>query len=111
MGWEMRGKRSYYYRTIREKKGGWRRSYFGTGPIGRLAAAADALRRAERQDHVAAQRTARSRLKEAIAQTIELHRGCELLASAVLLLSGFHRPARHGWRPWRHGRKVLGQTL
>jgi hypothetical protein len=107
MAWEMRGKRAYYYRTFREKKGGWRRSYFGTGPIGRLAAAADALRRAEREDYAAAQRTARSRLKEAIAQTIELHCGCELLASAVLLLAGFHRPARHAWRIWRRGRKAL----
>ena len=108
MGWEKRGKQSFYYRTVR-KNGGWRRLYYGAGPLGRLAAATDALRRAEHQEYRTAQRTARSRLKEAISQTLALRRGCELLTSAVLVLAGFHRPDRHAWRIWRRGRKALQQ--
>jgi hypothetical protein len=106
MAWEKRGERSYFYRTIRHG-GGWRRVYYGTGPVGQFAAEVDALRRAENQAFVAAAQTARARLEEVISQTLELQRGCELLTSAVLFLAGYHRASRHRWRPWRHGRNAL----
>jgi hypothetical protein len=46
MAWEKRGERSYFYRTNRQGDG-WRRVYYGTGPVGQFAAEVDALRRAE----------------------------------------------------------------
>jgi hypothetical protein len=106
MAWEKRGERSYFYRTIRQGEG-WHRIYYGTGPVGQFAAEVDALRRAENKAFVNAAQTARARLEEVITQTRELQRGCALLTSAVLLMAGYHRASRHGWRPWRNGRKAL----
>jgi hypothetical protein len=49
MGWETRGGRGWYY-TRSEKRGGKViREYGGGGSVGELAAAADALQRAQRQ--------------------------------------------------------------
>jgi hypothetical protein len=106
MAWERRGERAYFYRTIRQD-GGWRRVYYGTGPVGQFAAEVDALRRAENRAYVTAAQAARARLEEVITQTLELQRGCALFTSAVLLMAGYHRASRHRWRPWRNGRKAL----
>ena len=106
MAWEKRGERSYFYRTNRQGDG-WRRVYYGTGPVGQFAAEVDALRRAENQAFATAAQAARAHLEEVITQTRELQRGCALLTSAVLLQAGYHRASRHRWRPWRHGRNAL----
>ncbi len=106
MAWEKRGKRTYYYRCIRSE-GKVKKVYYGTGPVGRVAANIDAVRRAERQAAQQAMKVQADRLDAAVALTRELGRACELLTAATLLAAGFHRPSRHPWRRWRHGRKVL----
>ena len=106
MAWQKRGKRAYYYHSVRQG-GRVRRVYHGTGPTGQLAAAVDALRRAERQAEEAARRTAKGQLDVAVALMRDLSRGCEVLAAGTLLAAGFHRPSRHCWRPWRYGRRAL----
>jgi hypothetical protein len=107
--WEKRGDRTYFYRTIRSE-GRVRKLYYGTGPVGQLAAEVDALGRTERKAEKETLRAARVRLDAAMFMTQQLSRVCELLAAASLLTAGFHRPARHAWRRWRHGRKALGNT-
>jgi hypothetical protein len=106
MAWEKYGERRYYYRSVR-RDGQVKKLYYGAGPTGQLAAAVDALRRAERQAEEAVRRAARDRLDAALALTRDLSRGCELLAAATLLAAGLHRPSRHPWRIWRDGHKVL----
>jgi hypothetical protein len=102
MAWEQgpRGQK-YYTRTLRA--GGRRvRQYLGSGPQAQAAAAADALRRAERQAQAAACRRERDRLREADGLVLELFEMANLVASAALVASGHHR---HGgeWRAKRHG--------
>jgi hypothetical protein len=106
MAWEKRRERSYYYRTVRQD-GKFKRLYYGAGPVGNLAAQVDALRMAERRAEQEARRAAREQLERASALTVAFHRECEMLAAATLLLAGFHRSARHFWRRWRHGRRII----
>jgi hypothetical protein len=106
MAWEKRGARTYFYRSVR-CDGKVKKLYYGSGPTGRLAANADALRRAERVAAEQALRAAKDQLNEAVRLTHELNRCCDLLAAAMLLAAGFHRPGRHTWRRWRNGRRTL----
>jgi hypothetical protein len=96
MAWEVRGGRRYYTRS---RKAGGRvvRTYVGAGAAGELAAAADALRRANRRAAAQAVRAERERLEEAARPLRELGRLCGLLVHAALAREGFHR---HGgeWR-------------
>jgi hypothetical protein len=106
MAWEKRGGRTYFYRSVREG-GRVKKLYYGTGEVGKLAAEVDARRRAGRKVEEDARKRRKDQLDTAIAMTHELARGCELLASAALLLAGYHRGQRHRWRPWRDGRRKL----
>ena len=96
MGWEVRGARRYYTRTS-WVRGGFVRTYVGAGAVGELAAAADALRRANRRAATAAARAERERLGAAARPLKELGRLCGLLTQAALTSRGYHR---HGgeWR-------------
>ena len=96
MAWEARGGRRYYTRT-RKVQGRFVRSYIGGGAAGELAAAADALRRANRRAATAAARAERERLGAAARPLKELGRLCGLLTQAALTSRGYHR---HGgeWR-------------
>src|SRR5262245_54971646 len=109
MAWERYGQRRYYYRSVR-RDGKVKKLYYGAGFVGRLAAAVDALRHAERQAEEAARRAVKDRLDIAVRVTCDLSRGCELLAAATLLAAGYHRASRHPWRPWRDGRRALAPT-
>src|SRR5687767_8129111 len=106
MAWVKRGERSYFYRSVRSQ-GRVTKEYYGTGPAGQLAANADALRQAERRAAAEDRRAAQDRLNAALTLTRDLSRGCELLAAATLLAAGYHRPSRHAWRIWRHGRRTI----
>jgi hypothetical protein len=111
MAWEKRGggKRKYFYRSIR-RDGRVKKLYYGNGPIGEIAAGNDALRRAEREAAERAAQVIRDRLNAAVTLTQELCRVGALLAAATLLVAGYHRPSRHGWRTWRHGRRIMQAT-
>jgi hypothetical protein len=109
MAWERHGGRSYYYRSVR-RDGKVVKAYYGTGPVGRLAAEVDALRRAEQRAEAAARQARRDRLDAALTLTRDLGGGCEVLAAATLLVAGFPRPSRHPWRIWRDGRRALAPT-
>ena len=105
MGWEARGcgggGRLYYVR-YRKVNGRVTRRYIGTGPVAELAAAADALRRADRQAAADALRAEQVRWAEAAAPLKELSCAADLLTRAALLAAGYHRHSRSTWRRRRH---------
>ena len=108
MVWEPRGKnkKEYFYRSVRVGDR-VRKKYFGAGPIGRIAARAEALRRAERKAQQEKWQAALMDLDAAEEQLGTLEDGCELLMAATLHSLGFHKPTRHAWRRWRNGQKAL----
>src|SRR4051794_18721354 len=110
MAWEKRGNKTYFYRSV-FCDGKVKKIYYGAGPAGKLAADADALRRAERKAEEEARRWQKDQLDAAVTLTRDLNLGCELLAAATLLAAGYHRPCRHPWRTWRDGKQILKQSL
>jgi hypothetical protein len=100
MAWEARGSRRYYTRS-RRANGRVVREYVGTGPVAELAAAADALRRADRRAAAEARRAEEASWREALAPLLELSRAADLVARAALLAGGYHRHART-WRKKRY---------
>ena len=101
MAWEARGGRRYYTRS-RRVNGRVVREYVGTGAVAELAAAADALRRADRRAAAEARRAEQARWREALAPLLELSRVADLLARAALLAAGYRQHARSSWRMRRH---------
>jgi hypothetical protein len=100
MAWEARGRRRYYTRSKRVN-GRVVREYVGTGAVAELAAAADALRRADRRAAAEARQAEQARWQAALAPLLELSRVADLLARAALLAGGYHRHART-WRKKRY---------
>jgi hypothetical protein len=100
MGWEARGNRLYYFR-YRKVDGRVTRQYLGAGAVAELAAAADALRRADRRAAAEARRAEEANWKAALAPLLELSRVADLVARAALLAGGYHRHART-WRKKRY---------
>jgi hypothetical protein len=101
MAWEARGRRRYYTRS-RRANGRVVREYVGAGPVAELAAAADALRRADRRAAAEARRAEQARWREALARLLELSRAVDVVVRAALLAGGFHRHDR----TWRKKRNV-----
>jgi hypothetical protein len=101
MAWETRCGRSRYYTRSRRVNGRVVREYVGGGIVGRLGAAVDAHRRAERADERAA-------LAELDALVEELDALAELVARAALIAAGYHQHARG---PWRKRRTRRSPTL
>ena len=101
MGWEARGNRLYYFR-YRKVDGRVTRQYLGAGPVAELAAAADALRRADRRAVMEARRDEEANWQAALAPLLELSRVADVMARAALLVAGYHRPSRSSWRRRRH---------
>ena len=103
MGWESRGScRSRYYTRSKRANGRVVREYVGTGPVAELAAAADALRRADRRAAAEARRAEEASWREALAPLLELGHVADLLARAALLAAGYRQHARSSWRMRRH---------
>jgi hypothetical protein len=101
MGWEVRGRCRFYTRS-KKVAGRVVREYVGTGAVGELAAAADALRRADRRAASEARRAEQARWREALAPLLELSRVADLMARAALLAAGYRQHARSSWRMRRH---------
>ena len=101
MGWEPRGNGRYYFR-YRKVDGRVTRQYLGAGAVAELAAAADALRRADRRAAAEARRAEEANWKAALAPLLELSQVADLLARAALLAAGYHRHSRSSWRKKRY---------
>ena len=97
MGWEVRGSRRYYTRT-RRAGGRLVREYVGTGPVAEMAAAADAVRQAQRRAEAEARRAERARWEAALAPLEELCLASDLLVRASLTAAGYHQHDRGEWR-------------
>src|SRR5262245_30519734 len=96
MGWEVRGRRRCYTRS-RKVGGRVFREYVGFGPAAELAAEADALRRAERQDQAQALRADQVRWEAANLLLRQFSGGADFLAQAALLCGGYLRHDRGEW--------------
>jgi hypothetical protein len=110
MAWEKRGRRTYFYRSVRTGRR-TRKVYCGGGAVGQMAAAADARRREQRQADLVARQAKAAHLQEVEGLARELRARCQLLADAVLLVSGFHRPYRLAWRTWHAARRASKHEL
>src|SRR5262245_17439533 len=108
MAWETRNEWRYYYHS-RRVAGEVKKIYCGCGVLGQVAAELDARRRADRQARLAALTIEQERLEEVQALCRRLDEQCALLTEAVLLVSGFHRPNRVGWRKWHAARRAVQQ--
>ena len=97
MAWELRGNRSYYYRSVRR---GRRvvKEYCGTGRVAELCAQLDALARERRADERQDRTVERDRLGALEAQTVELIQLTDALVAATLTVAGYHRHDRGAWR-------------
>ncbi len=93
MGWLTRGRKRYFYRSVRTGRA-VRRVYAGTGEAAELAALEDTARRAEAR----AWRDERSRLAAADAALDRLADVARAFADANCLLGGFRKHARGEWR-------------
>jgi hypothetical protein len=99
MSWEIRGKHRRYTRSYR-RGGRVIRQYCGTGASAVLAASLDAQYRAERFRRAAERRAERANWAQAVSTVREVENRTNLLVSAVLLGSGYHK---HGGQ-WRRSR-------
>ena len=88
MGWEQRGRRSYYY-TAERVGGRVVKRYAGTGAVAGLAAQLDDINRQERDDERAARDAERAGL-DALAELAPLNELADLLARAALLAAGMY---------------------
>jgi hypothetical protein len=101
MGWEPRGNKFYYFR-YGKLNGRVTRQYLGAGAVAELAAAADALRRADRRAAAEVRRAEQARWAEATAPLLELSRAVDVVVRAALLAAGYRQHSRSSWRRRRH---------
>ena len=100
MAWETRNDRGRYYTRSRRENGRVVREYVGCGRKGELAAAADAVRRAERNAEHEQIRAELERAEAIDAELAGLHHTVDLLTRGALLAAGFERHKRQ-WRKRR----------
>ena len=102
MAWQVVDGRRYYYRG-RRLCGRTRRVYVGPAgsPAAELAAAADDLRRLEREIAARESCAERERLREAEAPLLQLCQMTDALTRAALLAAGYRQHARGTWRRCR----------
>ena len=99
MAWQVVDARKYYYRH-RRVGGRPRTVYVGAAgsPAAELAAAADDLRRLEREVTARERHAERERLRGAEAPLLELCEVSDIVARAALVAAGYHRHDRGPWR-------------
>jgi hypothetical protein len=97
MGWEQRGNRSYYYRSVRS---GRRviKEYAGGGLMGVLAEDIEVEQREKRTDEADRRRRERAKWAALEQPARELDDLADLLTAATLTMAGFHRHDRGEWR-------------
>jgi hypothetical protein len=89
MGWEPRGKKRYFYRSVRVN-GQPRKVYLGGGAAGEAHARLDARERRQRAHDRASMGAERARLCLADAALDGLKAAAALLTRAMLLTAGYH---------------------
>ena len=100
MAYERNG---YWYRSVREGDQ-VRTEYLGAGPLAKLSAEVDALKREERELEWAAMRAEREAQREIDQAIGESGRLVRAVVAAVLLVSGYHTH-RGQWRKRRDGKE------
>ena len=102
VAWEQRASKRYYYRSERVAGRPVRR-YVGAGgsAAAQLAAAADDLRRLEREVTARERHAERERLRGAEAPLLELCAVTDVLARAALVVAGYRQHDRGDWRRCR----------
>ena len=106
MAWARRGRRKYYYRSVRLPDGRVGRKYYGGGVRGERAAKEDTEARARREaDRLEACR-AEAALEPLNALAAEMDDGLRLLATATFLAGGLHQHNRQ-WRKRRRSLEVV----
>jgi hypothetical protein len=96
MGWEQRGQRTYFYRSVRID-GQPRKEYLGHGPVGELHAQLVSRGLRLREAGRRAWRDERARLAVADAALADVRTLASLIFGANMLLAGFH-DHRGEWR-------------
>ena len=97
MGWQQRGEKRYYYRSVWQD-GRSVCTYLGAGDVAELAAAADALRRVQREIDARRWRQEQERRAAAEALLIQLCELADRLVRGTLVVAGFQQHARGSWR-------------
>ena len=97
MGWQQRGEKRYYYRSVWQD-GRSVCTYLGAGDVAELAATADALRRVQREIDARRWQQEQERRAAAEALLIELCEQSDRLVRGTLLVAGFQQHARGSWR-------------
>ena len=102
MAWQVVDGRKYYYRH-RRVGGRPRTVYVGAAgsPAAELAAAADGLRRLQREVAARERQAEQARHRGAEAPLLDLCELTDVLARAALVLAGYHRHDRGEWRRCR----------
>src|SRR6516165_8249637 len=101
MAWVQRGRKRYFYRTVRRGRR-TKLVYLGSGAAAEEAAADIERRRAERQAQAAALRADALRHAAATAPLDELCALSDLVMRATLIGRGFHQHCQGQWRRRRH---------
>ena len=90
MAWETRGRKLYYYRSIRDGER-VRKEYIGTGELAETLAYSDETIRRLRRREQDKGREELERLEALAAPVLEIDEAAEILARASLIASGYHR--------------------
>jgi hypothetical protein len=107
MAWERRRRGYYYYRSKRVR-GRVVKQYYGSDPIGQLAADLAEEGRARRAEDAAALRAEQARLEALDRPPAALDRACALLAAAALTAGGYRRWNFGEWRRRRDAARTVG---
>jgi hypothetical protein len=108
MGWEQRGKQSYYYRKKRE--GGRVRSvYVGRGAVAQVRAEIIQKEQLDRKTEREAFRSARQADAEIDRQLATAEAAISAITNARLLADGYHRH-KGQWRRKRHESKAIASA-
>jgi hypothetical protein len=99
--WEKRERGGLYYTRSRKVDGRVVREYIGTGPLAKLAAEMDALKRRQREKETEAWQVERECVEALDSPMEELHEAAEVLAKAALLAADYHQHKRGEWRKRR----------
>src|SRR3569623_1458960 len=95
MGWEMRKKNAYYYKSIRTIDGP-RKMYCGRGPAGKAHAARDRINARAKAARRTEQEQVRGPLREADRLWAQIWVWLPVLGDSHMLLAGWYRHGR--WR-------------